>query len=170
MKIKYVYFLFRFNSDFGFFLKPWRNRLCIWTISQERVDLECNFWSSLPLNPFPNKPWFLRACSTSLLKTRWEKEKLLTTSNFSFSHSVFYLLWELSAFFIKFEIVVCKLFEFGTVWNLLFGKGLNSLLLERSDDLSNKYVNCHCDSTEESSETCHSFNLTMKINQSKSIN
>ena len=27
---------------------------------------------------------------TSLLKTIWEKEKLLVTSNFSFSHSVFY--------------------------------------------------------------------------------
>ena len=25
------------------------------------------------------------------LKTLWEKEKLLVTSNFSFSHSVFYL-------------------------------------------------------------------------------
>ena len=25
-------------------------------------------------NPFPNKPWFLRVCSTILLKTLWEKE------------------------------------------------------------------------------------------------
>ena len=38
------------------------------------------------VNPFPNKPWFLRVCSISLLKTLWEKEKLLVTSNFSFSH------------------------------------------------------------------------------------
>ena len=38
----------------------------------------------LNFNPFPNKPWFLRVCSTSLLKTLWEKEKLLVTSNFSF--------------------------------------------------------------------------------------
>ena len=29
------------------------------------------------LTPFPNKPWFLRVCSTNLLKTLWEKEKLL---------------------------------------------------------------------------------------------
>ena len=42
-------------------------------------------------NPFPNKPWFLRVCSRDLLKTLREKEKLLVTSNFSFSHSVFYL-------------------------------------------------------------------------------
>ena len=41
------------------------------------------------INPFPNKPWFLRVCSIILLKTLWEKEKLLVTSNFSFSHSVF---------------------------------------------------------------------------------
>ena len=60
---------------------------------------------------FPtNKPWFLRVCSTRLLKTLWEKEKLLIPSNFSLSHSVFYLFEELSAIFIRFEIVVCKLF------------------------------------------------------------
>ena len=61
------------------------------------------------LNPFPNKPWFLRVCSTNLLKTQWEKEKLLVTSNFSFFHSVFFPFGELSTIFIKFEIVVCKL-------------------------------------------------------------
>ena len=78
------------------------------------------------INPFPNKPWFLRVCSTSLLKTLQEKEKLLVTSNFSFSHSVFYLFGELSAIFNELEIVVCKLFQFGRVQNFLFGKGLNS--------------------------------------------
>ena len=36
-------------------------------------------------------------------ETLWEKEKLLVTSNFSFSHSVFYLFGEFSATFIKFE-------------------------------------------------------------------
>ena len=59
------------------------------------------------IDPFPNKPWFLHVCSTSLLKTPWEKEKLLVTSNFSFSHSVFYPFEEVSAIFIKSEIVVC---------------------------------------------------------------
>ena len=38
---------------------------------------------------FRNKPWFLRVCYVSLFKTLWE-EKLLVTSNFSFSHSVLY--------------------------------------------------------------------------------
>ena len=50
--------------------------------------IECG--GKVIFNPFPNKPWFLRVCSTSLLKTLWEKEKLLVTSNFSFSHIVFY--------------------------------------------------------------------------------
>ena len=67
-------------------------------------------------NPFPNKPWFLHVCSTSLLKTLWEKEKLLIMSNFSFFPTVFSTLLDgLSAIFSKFEIVVCLLFEFGRV-------------------------------------------------------
>ena len=41
-------------------------------------------------NPFPHSDTFWRPWETSLLKTLWEKEKLLVTSNFSFSHSVFY--------------------------------------------------------------------------------
>ena len=39
--------------------------------------------------------------------------------------SVFYRFGELSAIFIKFEIVVCKLFEIGRVQNLSFGKALS---------------------------------------------
>ena len=67
------------------------------------------------INPFLNKPWFLRVCSRSPLKTLWEKEKLLITSNFSISHSDFYPFGELSAIVIKFEIVVCKISQFGRV-------------------------------------------------------
>ena len=33
---------------------------------------------------------------------------------------------KVSAMLIKFEIVVCKLFQFGRVQNLLFGKGLSN--------------------------------------------
>ena len=67
------------------------------------------------INPFLNKPWFLRVCKTSLLKTLREKEKWLVTSNFSFSHSVFYPVGKLSDILIKFEIVVCKHLMFGRV-------------------------------------------------------
>ena len=79
------------------------------------LRMEIFFVIDLQFNPFPNKPWFLRVCSTSLLKTLREKEKLLVTSNFSFSHSVFFQLGEVSAIFSKFKIVVCKLFQFGRV-------------------------------------------------------
>ena len=71
------------------------------------------------INPYPNNPWFLCVCSRCRLKTPWEKEKLLIMSNFSFFHSVFYLLEELSAVFIKLEIVVCKYFQFGRFENFV---------------------------------------------------
>ena len=88
------------------------------------------------INPFPNKPRFSRACSTNLLKILWEKEKLVTVSNFSFSHSVFYLSGELSAVFIVFKIVVCKLFPFGRVRNSSFWKGLTVVIeLWKASDL-----------------------------------
>ena len=66
------------------------------------------------INPFPNKPWFLRVCGRGLLKTLWEKEKLLVTSSFTFSHS-FLPVRNLYAIFIKLNIIVCKLFQFGSV-------------------------------------------------------
>ena len=71
--------------------------------------------SQLYLNPFPNNDTFWCPRERSLLKTLWEKEKLLVTSNFSFTHCVFYLLKDLSAIFIKFKIVVGRLFQFGSV-------------------------------------------------------
>ena len=85
-------------------------------------------------HPFPNKPWFLRVCSTSLLKTLWEKEKLLVTSNFSFSQSVFCHFRKLSTIFINFKIVIWKLIQFGRVQNLSFGKVLKA---------NNSYIRLH---------------------------
>ena len=78
----------------------------------------------MQLNPFPNKPWFLHVCSTSLLKTMWERKKLLITSNFSFSHSVFYPFEELSSVLIKFEIVVCNSLSLEESKTCRLGEGL----------------------------------------------
>ena len=50
------------------------------------VNIFSNNRNISKVNPFPNKPWFFCVCSTSLLKTLWKKEKLLVSSNFSFSH------------------------------------------------------------------------------------
>ena len=41
-------------------------------------------------NSFPHNDTFWHPWETSLLKTLWGEEKLLVTSNFSLSHSVFY--------------------------------------------------------------------------------
>ena len=88
-------------------LVAWPQKLCA-----SLTDRASGKWK---LSPFPNKPWFLRVCSTSLLKTLWEKEKLLVTSSFSFSRSVFFQFQKVCDIFIEFEITVCKLFQFGTV-------------------------------------------------------
>ena len=77
----------------------------------------------LIISPLPNKPWYLGVCSTSLLKTLWEKEKLLVMSNLYFSHSVFYPFGELSAIFINLK-VICNLIQCGRVQNLSFWKVL----------------------------------------------
>ena len=67
--------------------------------------------SLVKMNPLPNYFLFLCVFCTSLLKTLWEKEKLLVMSNFSFSHSVFNPSGEFCCKFIIFKIVVCKLFS-----------------------------------------------------------
>ena len=61
-------------------------------LSKCELSLDLCFFSSA-FNPFPNKSWFLWVCSTSLLKTPEEKEKLLVTSNFSFSQC-FLPVWQ----------------------------------------------------------------------------
>ena len=50
------------------------------------------FFHRKSFNPFPKNPWFLRVWNSSLLKTLWEKEKMLVTSIFSFSHNVYYAM------------------------------------------------------------------------------
>ena len=83
------------------------------------------------LNPFPNKPWLLRVCSTSLLKTLWEKENCSSLAISPFPTMLSNLFGELSSIFIQLNIIVCKLFHFGRVKNLLFGKGLKKKNLVR---------------------------------------
>ena len=74
-------------------------------------------------NPFPNKPWNLRVCSTSLLKTLLEKEKLLVTSNFSFSHSVFHPFGELLPFLSNMKLSSANSFSLEESKICCLGKG-----------------------------------------------
>ena len=55
-----------------------------------------SFHKKVTFNPFPNKPWFIRVCHTSLLKTLWEKEKLLKKRAISPFPTVFSTLSERS--------------------------------------------------------------------------
>ena len=80
------------------------------------------------INPFPNKPWFARVYSTSLLKILLEKEKLLILGNFSFPHSVFYLFLEDFSPFssnLKFSLSVSMSFKVSKI--SCFGKVYNGL-------------------------------------------
>ena len=63
-----------------------------------------------------------------LLKTLWEKEKMLVTSIFTSSHNVFSPLPEQIDFVVDFVVCICL--QYGP--NLSFGKGLRTLLAERT--------------------------------------
>ena len=84
------------------------------------------------INPFPHNDTFSRPSETSLLKTLWEKEKLLVTSNFSFTHSVFYPVKELALLFSsnsKLPSADCFNLDLSKI--LSSGNGLNELQHEK---------------------------------------
>ena len=70
------------------------------------------------LTHFQTSPGFY-VSAVQVFRKHCEKRRncfiLAIRSNFSFSHSVFHKFGELSAIFIKLEIVICKHFEFGRV-------------------------------------------------------
>ena len=68
--------------------------------------------SNFSFNSLPHKPDFERPCKRSLLKTLREKEKMLVTSIFSFSHNVFYSFQNRFQFFSHIYFVICKCFRF----------------------------------------------------------
>ena len=98
---------------------PWMRSPCqnfgLFCQTRRNPSTENTTWLWEHNYSFPKPTLFLHVCSASLLKTLCETEKLLVTSNFSFSNSVFCLFGELSAIFIKFEIVICKLFQIGRI-------------------------------------------------------
>ena len=80
-------------------------------------------------NPFPNKPSFLRVCSTSLLKTLWKKEKLFNIQNFSFSQC-FLPIWSTFCHFHRMSN--CRL-QTLSIW-----KSLNFILWEKVKNATQK--------------------------------
>ena len=104
----------------------WKEGLYLIFLCRNSVDfLSCHvqaFWHTDHFLNLPQTiPCFHVSAVLVLRKHCEKKEKLLLTSNFSLSHSIFYPFGELSANLPKFEIVV---FEFGGVLNLSFGKGV----------------------------------------------
>ena len=73
--------------------------------------------------------------AVGLLKTLWEKKKLLIMSNFSFSHRVFYPFREFSTIFINFRIVICTSFslEVSKICRLGNGEWLKYVIWEREN-------------------------------------
>ena len=62
---------------------------------------------------FTTQSWLLTTLKKSLLETLWEKEKILVTSIFSFSHNVFYPSQNKFHCFIHIYYVICKWFNCG---------------------------------------------------------
>ena len=94
-------------------------------LSYDNLSWKKLFVYQMAVNPFPNKPWFLHICSTSLLKTLWEKEKLLVMSNFSFSQC-----------FLPCYITSCHFHQIQNcrMQTLLVCKSLKFVILERVKD------------------------------------
>ena len=85
------------------------------TSIHEKVWSQERGYMHLGYNSLANKPLFLCVCNTNLFKTQWEKKKLLVMNNFSFFPQFFSSFGDHCAIFLKFEIFVCKLSEFGRV-------------------------------------------------------
>ena len=69
-------------------------------------------WSGQRLTGFPKQALVFTCLQYKSFEITVRKGEI-ARHDFSFSHSVLYPLGDLSAFFIKLKIVVCKLFQFG---------------------------------------------------------
>ena len=71
--------------------------------------------SLLSFNPFPNKPWFKRL-HNKFFQNIVEKEEIACNKQFLlFPKCFLQILGTFCHFFFIYEIVVCKLFQFGRV-------------------------------------------------------
>ena len=68
--------------------------------------------------PFPKQALVFTCLQYKPFENTVGKGEIAHNKQFLNCQSVFYLFRELSAIFIKFEIVVCKLSQFGRVQNL----------------------------------------------------
>ena len=89
-------------------------------------DLNCrhvktrDVWEKVKLvsyliNPFLHIYSSLCIEEKSFRKTLWKKMKVLKMTNFTFFHNVFYAIYILKSLNSHISVVVCSIFEFGTV-------------------------------------------------------
>ena len=86
---------------------------------------EFNFCCMLRLTLYNAIPTFNAPEKKSFLKTLWEKQKMLVTSIFCFSHNVFYPSQKEFLFWSYIYLVICKYFQLDQSENLSFGKELS---------------------------------------------
>ena len=93
-------------------------------------------------NSLPHNPWFPFPWEGRFLKTLWEKEKMLVTSIFSFSHIVFYHVIDRNNCLISLWFFTCKCFQFDLVkdYSILRICGLVQIFFVR--DLGGLVVKC----------------------------
>ena len=76
---------------------------------------QCRSRSDSIEHAFPNKPLFLRVCSTSLLKALFGKGELARNEQFLLIPQRFLSFLRTFCHFHKLKLVVCKLFRLGRV-------------------------------------------------------
>ena len=92
-------------------------KLCVVDASKwVPVELRVN---SLPHSLNLERPW-----ERNLLKTLWEKEKIMVISIFSFSHDVFNPIMDRNYYFSNIKFVICKCFHLAKSKMLSFVKRL----------------------------------------------
>ena len=98
-------------------------------ISQWPVHLSMLSWSSF--NPFPNRPWFLRVCSTGLLKNTVGKGEIARNEQFLLFPQCFLPFWRTLCHF--HEVWNCRL-QTLSIW-----KSLKFVIWERVKQYSAQY-------------------------------
>ena len=101
------------------------------------VNEEDNQQLQSQFNPFRNKPWFLRVCNRSLLKTQWEKGTIARNKQFLLFPQYFLSFWRTLFYF--HQILKCRL-QALSVW-----KSLKFVVWVRVNKKEKRYI-VHCNS------------------------
>ena len=86
-------------------------------MSSTLTETVSSIWATI--NPLPHNDNFWCTVEKSLLKTLWEKKKMLVTNIFFFSHNVSYPMKDNFNNLSNIEFVVCKYFQFGQAKNFV---------------------------------------------------